>query len=86
MLPTSNRSRLQDFVALMSLQGFELHHATEAFSASGTDQLGQPFSGRQIPEGTLLIANRQPEGHQLATMLEFDTRMRQQLKALGDIE
>ena len=75
VLPTENRSRLRGFTDLMALQGFEFYRTTSEFRASGTDQLGQSFQGRTIPAGTILIPNRQPEGHQVATMLEFDTRM-----------
>ncbi|MCZ6755343.1 MAG: M14 family zinc carboxypeptidase, partial [Gemmatimonadetes bacterium] len=75
VLPTGNRSRLRGFVSLMELQGFEYYRTTSEFQASGTDQLGQSFQGRTIPVGTMLIPNRQPEGNQVATMLQFDTQM-----------
>ena len=72
--PTANRSRLGRFLDLMELQGIEVHQAGE-FSASGIDQLGRSFRDRTVPAGSILISNRQPEAHLVATMLEFETRM-----------
>lgn len=75
VLPSGNQSRVDGFADLMELQGFEFFRTTSDFRASGFDQFGASFEGRTIPVGTILIPNRQPEGHQVATMLEFDTRM-----------
>ncbi len=75
ILPTPNRSRQQRFLDLMELQGIEVYEAGEEFTASGIDQLGRSFRNRRVAAGSLLIPNRQPEAHLVATMLEFETRM-----------
>jgi len=75
ILPTDNRSRLDGFLDLMELQGFEIYRTTKEFRASGKDQFGLSFQKRSLPVGTILIPNRQPEGHHIAALLEFDTRL-----------
>jgi hypothetical protein len=76
ILPTENRGRLERFLDLLELQGVEVHVAASGITgASGTDQLGRRFTDRSLPEGTLLVANRQPEARWVATTLEFDVRM-----------
>lgn len=76
ILPTTNTSRLQSFVNLMRLEGFEISMASNEFKAAlAIDQLGREFKDRSIPSGTVLLANRQPLAHLLATMLEFDPRL-----------
>lgn len=76
VLPTGNRSRLEAFVDLMELQGFELFvTVAETEVGAGTDQLGREFSRKTLPPGTLLVPNRQPQARLLATMLEFDAQL-----------
>ncbi len=76
VLPTANRTRRARFVDSMALQRFEVFELTrEATVTDVVDQLGRPEARRTLPAGTLLIPNRQPEAHLLATMLEFDGRM-----------
>jgi hypothetical protein len=76
VLPTPNRSRFGDFVRLMQRQGFELFQAEREFTVpTATDQLGRECRSQLIPKGSLLIPNRQPLGHLLAAMLEFDPRL-----------
>ncbi len=75
VLAGSNASRLRTFCDLMKLQGFEVHAAGAEFHADGTDQLGRRFDERAFPPGTILLANRQPQAHLLAALLEFDPRL-----------
>jgi len=76
ILPTGNRSRLCDLANLLILEGIELHRAAQDFTVPlAIDQLGRETKDRKIPAGTILIANRQPLGHLVATMLEFDPRL-----------
>lgn len=83
VLPTANRSRLDKFIKLSQLHGFEMFQAGSEFTAAGaTDQLGREVKDRKIPAGTILIPNRQPLGHLVAAALEFDTRI--PVKALED--
>jgi len=73
--PTPNRSRLKDFAALLEIQGIELFVATTNLAVpQATDQLGRAYTNLTLAAGTLLIPNRQPLGHLLAAMLEFDPR------------
>ncbi|MEC9374697.1 MAG: M14 family metallopeptidase [Planctomycetota bacterium] len=73
--PRGNRSRLERFVELMQLQGFDVLRAEREFTAAGVDQLGREHDEITLPAGTALIPNRQPEAHLVAAMLEFDPQM-----------
>jgi hypothetical protein len=76
VLPTANRGRLDGFLDLMELQGFEVWVTPTALDGlAGVDQLGRRFSGRTLPPGTLLIPGRQPQAPLVSTMLEFDRPM-----------
>ncbi|HEY6563236.1 MAG TPA: M14 family zinc carboxypeptidase, partial [Pirellulaceae bacterium] len=76
ILPTKNQSRWRRFLDLMLLQGFTVHQTTEVMTvASARDTLGRDRQGLSLPSGTLLIPNRQPLAHLVAAMLEFDTRL-----------
>ena len=73
ILPTANRTRLNDFLDVLQLQGFEVFQAPSEFTAArATDQLGRELKNKTVPAGTLLVPNRQPLGHLVAAMLEFD--------------
>jgi hypothetical protein len=77
VLPTANRSRLAAFVDTLQLQGFELYTASEDIPVrKALDQLGHTHAKSIIPEGSLVIPNRQPEARLLATLLEFDSPIR----------
>lgn len=73
--PGANASRFRAFVDLLTLQGIELRRLRNEFRVSGKDALGRVFTKRELPPGTLIIPNRQPEGHLAAALLEFDPRM-----------
>jgi hypothetical protein len=73
ILPHPNRSRREAFFGLMRLQGFEMYEVTEPLTvAEAVNQLGHRETGVTVPEGTVLLPNRQPLAHLLAAMLEFD--------------
>jgi hypothetical protein len=76
ILPTANRARIAKLLDLARIQGIEVYRADRELAISGaTDQLGRPSTLTRLPAGTLLIPNRQPEGHLVATMFELDPRM-----------
>ncbi|NHA15876.1 M14 family zinc carboxypeptidase [Thioalkalivibrio sp. XN279] len=76
ILPTDNQGRLDDLLDLARVQGFEVHRLTrELRVGSATDQLGRELRSVDLPAGSLVLRNRQPEGRLLAAMFEFDPRM-----------
>jgi len=76
ILPTDNQGRLNDLLDLARVQGFEVHRLTrELRVGSATDQLGRELRGVDLPAGSLVLRNRQPEARLLAAMFEFDPRM-----------
>lgn len=75
VLPHANRTRVEDFGRLLQQHGIEVLRAkTEFMVPAATDQLGRQSHRVTVPVGTLLIPNRQPLGHLIAAMLEFDPR------------
>ncbi|WP_196137989.1 M14 family zinc carboxypeptidase [Aliikangiella sp. G2MR2-5] len=73
--PSKNLKRWREFVALLQLQGFELHELTKdsAFS-NAVNQLGEKRS-IGLPKGSLIVRNRQPEARLLSAILEFDAKI-----------
>lgn len=83
LLPTANRARLEKFLKLAQLHGFEVFQLpNELTVASATDQLGRELKDQKLPSGTILIPNRQPLGHLVAAALDFDPKISS--KALED--
>ncbi|MFT5138431.1 MAG: hypothetical protein ACI9H8_001010 [Lysobacterales bacterium] len=77
VLPSDNGARIKSFVAAMELQGFELYQASSDIQVNNAvNHLGQTLARTTIPEGSIVIPNRQPEARLIATMLEFDTSIR----------
>jgi hypothetical protein len=73
--PSSNTKRWLGFIRLMKLQGFELFTTNKEMSYSNaTNQLGEKLTVN-IPKGSLIIRNRQPEARLLAAILEFDAKI-----------
>lgn len=72
--PTANAARVKRFLDLAALHGFEVTRSTKAMTVEATDQLGRKRS-TELPAGTLLIDNRQPEGRLVAAFLDFDPRL-----------
>jgi hypothetical protein len=76
VLPTANRGRLEKFLKLMQLQGFEVFQVENEFTvANATDQLGRELKDQKVPAGAVLIPNRQPLGHLVAATLDFDPKI-----------
>ncbi|MFO0840015.1 MAG: M14 family zinc carboxypeptidase [Phycisphaerae bacterium] len=75
IVSNANAGRMQEFVELMLLQGFEVFSAAGEFTADGRDRLGRALKDRKFPAGTLLIPNRQPLAPLIAAMLEFDPHL-----------
>lgn len=70
-----NNDRLNRFIDLMQLQGFELHTTTKSMTFNNAlTQLGNKEK-ITLPKGSLVIRNRQSEAKLLATMLEFDAKI-----------
>jgi len=73
--PSKNTKRWLGFIRLMELQGFELFTTTKDMSyANAVDQLGDKVTAN-LPKGSLIIRNRQPEARLLASILEFDAKI-----------
>lgn len=76
VLPTANAGRLGDILDLIRLQGFEAHRLTRSLRVgSATDQLGRDLRNFELPAGSIVLRNRQPEARLVASMFEFDPRM-----------
>ncbi len=80
ILPTGDRTRLAEFLDKMDLQGIEYSVADQAFTArAGRDELGRPFASREIPAGSILISNRQPNARLVAAALAFDPQLSEEI-------
>ena len=75
VIPTANTTRLNQFLDLLTIQGFEFTRAEKPFTTDALDRLGVSRPAQAFPAGTILIPNRQPLARLLAAMLEFDPRM-----------
>jgi hypothetical protein len=74
ILPNANAGRAQRFLDLMALQGIEVQRLAKASKVTATDHMGRQASV-DLPAGTLVINNRQPEARLIASFLDFDPRM-----------
>ena len=74
ILPSANAGRIQRFLDLMAVEGIEVQRTSKASKVTATDQLGRSASV-DLPAGTLVINNRQPEARLVASFLDFDPRM-----------
>lgn len=76
ILPTTNESRLNNFVNTLLLHGIEVFKNNTNLVVSGaTDQLGRTYTNFTIPKESILISTRQPLGNLVLAMLEFDPKM-----------
>ena len=74
--PGPNQGRLNDLKELLRIQGFELHRTRSRQAVErAVDQLGRELEDVELPAGTLVLRNRQPEARLIAAMFEFDPRM-----------
>ncbi|MCW8878553.1 MAG: M14 family metallopeptidase [Kangiellaceae bacterium] len=75
ILPTQNSKRLNEFVALLELQGFEIHQTNKAMTyPNATNQLGEPVTAK-LPVGTIVVRNRQSQARLISAILEFDAEI-----------
>lgn len=82
ILPTDNQGRLDDLLDLLRIQGLEVHRLTRSVRVgSAVDQLGRELRDHELPAGSLVLRNRQPEARLLAAMFDFDPRMSEQALA-----
>ena len=73
ILPTENHGRLNALVKKLEAQDVELYKNTKALTVkSAQKQSGAMVDNFIIPEGSLIIPNRQPEAPLIAAILEFD--------------
>ena len=76
ILPTDNGGRLNNLLDLVRIQGFETHRLTRALRVGvATDQFGRQLRNHELPAGSIVLRNRQPDGRVLAAMFDFDPRM-----------
>jgi hypothetical protein len=74
--PTPNHGRLRDLIAALRLQGFELFQLSSSLEGvRAVDHSGRVCADLTLPAGTVLVPNRQPLGHLVAALLEFDPRL-----------
>lgn len=67
--------REQDLVRLLMRQGIEVYRADDAFSAKIAGVVRVEPDRRELPAGTYLIPESQPQGALVRTLLDFDPRM-----------
>jgi len=80
VLPTANRKRLEHFVSLLQAQNIEVQQTSAAINVrTVTDQLGQKFSEKTLPKGSLVIRSRQPEARLLNAILEFNASIKDEV-------
>ncbi|MFU8819997.1 MAG: M14 family zinc carboxypeptidase [Gammaproteobacteria bacterium] len=76
ILPTDNRGRLEVLLELLHIQGFEAHRLVRNQRVgTAVDQLGRELRNQELPAGSIVLRNRQPEARLLAAMFDFDPRM-----------
>ncbi len=77
--PGDNPGRMDVLLDLLEIQGFEVYEAEDDLTLSrATDQLGIEHEDLEVPRGSLVLPNRQPEGRLLAAMFDFDPRLSDQ--------
>jgi len=76
VLPTANAGRLKALADCLILQGVEIRIVEKELpAAKATDQFGRELVDVKLPAGTLVISNRQPLGHLVGMLLDFDPRI-----------
>lgn len=72
-LANENHGRMNALVERLEAQGIELYTNDKAIRvASATTQLGEEAANIEIPAGSLIVPNRQPDAPLVAAILEFD--------------
>jgi hypothetical protein len=76
VLPTANATRLGAFADRLVAQDIRFFMLKEAMTVRQSVSMdGVTVAARELPPGTLIIPNRQPEARLLATMMEFDAEI-----------
>jgi hypothetical protein len=80
ILANKNIGRTEDFVARLLAQDIEVFVAKKTLKVkNAVNQLGQTLTTTDIPVGSLVIPNRQPEARLLAAIMEFDAAVKPQV-------
>ena len=80
ILPTKNQTRIDHFIELMQRQGINVYRTKKSFKVSKvTTQQGEKLKSSIIPAGALVVPNRQAEARLIAAILEFDTKISDQV-------
>ena len=76
VLPSKNHGRLNSLVDKLKAQDIEVYKNTETlFVKEALNQLGDIEANYELPEGSLIIPNRQPEAPLIKAILEFDAEI-----------
>ena len=76
VLPSKNYGRLNSLVDKLKAQDIEVFKNTKTlFVNKALNQLGDVEANYEIPEGSLIIPNRQPEAPLIKAILEFDAEI-----------
>ena len=72
-LANENHGRMNALVERLEAQGIELYTNDKPITvAAATTQLGEEAKNVEIPAGSLIVPNRQPDAPLVAAILEFD--------------
>ena len=76
ILPTDNLGRLNTFISKLEAQEIEIYTNTNPIKVSNIiNQIGDTEEEYIIPEGSLIVPNRQPDAPLVAAILEFDAKI-----------
>lgn len=76
ILPTDNLGRLNAFISKLEAQEIEIYTNTNPIKVSNIiNQIGDTEEEYIIPEGSLIVPNRQPDAPLIAAILEFDAKI-----------
>lgn len=77
ILANKNTGRTEDFVKRLLAQDIEVFIAQKNIKVkNAVNQLGQTLATADVPAGSLVIPNRQPEARLLAAIMEFDAAIK----------
>ena len=76
VLPTDNLGILNTFISKLEAQEIEIYTNTNPIKVSNIiNQIGDTEEEYIIPEGSLIVPNRQPDAPLIAAILEFDAKI-----------
>jgi hypothetical protein len=76
ILPTDNLGRLNTFMSKLEAQEIEIYKNTNSIKVSNIiNQIGDTEEEYIIPEGSLIVPNKQPDAPLIAAILEFDAKI-----------